>query len=103
MTALTAITDDENEAADRWDDGLIARRAGGRDDSGLRDEETFRLDDYRERVHYRIIPADSLRALAERQPRYTRQRYRMAQAERGVSLQATPESIVVRAVGSVPR
>lgn len=37
---LTAITDDENEAADRWDDGLIARRAGGRDDGGLRDEET---------------------------------------------------------------
>lgn len=31
MTAVTAITDDENEAADRWDDGLIARRAGGRD------------------------------------------------------------------------
>ncbi|WP_327323669.1 50S ribosome-binding GTPase [Streptomyces sp. NBC_01210] len=28
---MTAITDDENEAADRWDDGLIARRAGGRD------------------------------------------------------------------------
>ncbi|MFD9226062.1 GTP-binding protein [Streptomyces sp. NPDC060064] len=29
---MTAITDDENEAADRWDDGLIARRAGGRDE-----------------------------------------------------------------------
>jgi putative protein kinase ArgK-like GTPase of G3E family len=29
VTAVTAITDDENEADDRWDDGLIARRAGG--------------------------------------------------------------------------
>ncbi|MEU4496058.1 GTPase [Streptomyces sp. NPDC023998] len=28
---MTAITDDENETGDRWDDGLIARRAGGAD------------------------------------------------------------------------
>ena len=70
---------------------------------GLRDEETFRLDDFRERVHYRIIPADRLLALAARQPRYTRQRYRMAQAERGVQLQVIAESTVVRAVSSVPR
>lgn len=37
---VTAITDDENETGDRWDDGLIARRAGdhpaedGADDNG---------------------------------------------------------------------
>lgn len=40
MTAVTAITDDENEAAGRWDDGLIARRAGGREeDPGTEAEE----------------------------------------------------------------
>ncbi|MGW0552705.1 GTPase [Streptomyces sp. NPDC002926] len=37
---MTAITDDENEAAGRWDDGLIARRAGGREeDPGTEPEE----------------------------------------------------------------
>ncbi|WP_326649982.1 MULTISPECIES: GTPase [unclassified Streptomyces] len=37
---MTAITDDENEAAGRWDDGLIARRAGGREeDPGTEAEE----------------------------------------------------------------
>ncbi|MEW2081296.1 GTPase [Streptomyces sp. NPDC005283] len=37
---MTAITDDENEAADRWDDGLIARRADGREeDPGTEPEE----------------------------------------------------------------
>lgn len=38
MTAVTAITDeradDENEEGVRWDDGLIARRAGGPDGAG---------------------------------------------------------------------
>ncbi|MER5466157.1 GTPase [Streptomyces sp. NPDC002668] len=37
---MTAITDDENEAAGRWDDGLIARRAGDREeDPGTEPEE----------------------------------------------------------------
>ncbi|MER6612553.1 GTP-binding protein [Streptomyces xantholiticus] len=31
---MTAITDDQNETGDRWDDGLIARRADGRPETG---------------------------------------------------------------------
>jgi energy-coupling factor transporter ATP-binding protein EcfA2 len=39
VTAVTAITDDENEAGDRWDDGLIARRAAEPDAETAQDAE----------------------------------------------------------------
>ncbi|GGW28802.1 YfjP family GTPase [Streptomyces xantholiticus] len=37
---MTAITDDQNETGDRWDDGLIARRADGRPETGGTGGET---------------------------------------------------------------
>ncbi|MCX4823150.1 50S ribosome-binding GTPase [Streptomyces sp. NBC_01142] len=36
---MTAITDDENETGDRWDDGLIARRAAEPDEDGETEAE----------------------------------------------------------------
>ncbi|MGI5398852.1 GTPase [Streptomyces sp. CA-135486] len=36
---MTAITDDENETGDHWDDGLIARRAGGADAKAAQEDE----------------------------------------------------------------
>ncbi|MFF0060941.1 GTPase [Streptomyces sp. NPDC005279] len=47
---MTAITDDENEAAGRWDDGLIARRADGREE----DPGTEPEDDLLGEVHVPI-------------------------------------------------